>query len=423
MVSQKRSLEQLDYDELKGSSNCKKGRYESTGEQTGRQSSAVISSTQSWRPNQATQDAITTIHDALKVVLSSQNIASLIGLCGEEVASTCADLKTVFKRIANEIHSNQYQTADHSVNVQDSMLLGASDWTLSGHRLPPLPPIRDAKIRNQAFTHSSIADGQNSRERYALSYERLEHLGDAYLQTMATKMLFAKYPRATDGRLSRLRQNLVRNTTLAKFTSAYKLDKQLLINPEQKRLLNDDSWTKIRGDLFEAYIGALIISSPDNGEKIVEAWLRELWTEQVINGDWLTMIAPREFEEDAKNELAKKVLGVGVKLRYEAGKPPRFSKAEGVTTYFLDIYLDGWGYDSQLLGRGEGISKKSATSRAAAAALRNHPLIDQIMSKKLNFDAATRIERAKLAKEREATEKLTVDHGSEEENPQHDTAS
>lgn len=70
-----------------------------------------------------------------------------------------------------------------------------------GHR------FRRAELLEQALTHASSAAGHN---------ERLEHLGDAVLGLIAAEMLFARFPEAREGLLTKWKSLLVSREALTR---------------------------------------------------------------------------------------------------------------------------------------------------------------------------------------------------------------
>ena len=63
----------------------------------------------------------------------------------------------------------------------------------------------DKTLLQQALTHRSAGPGNN---------ERLEFLGDALLGMIIADALYQKFPKATEGEMSRLRASLVKKETL-----------------------------------------------------------------------------------------------------------------------------------------------------------------------------------------------------------------
>jgi ribonuclease III len=142
---------------------------------------------------------------------------------------------------------------------------------------------------------------------------------------------------------------------------------------------HDKRWTKTKGDIFEAYVAAVILSDPINGYQSVEAWLTALWLPK------LATVKPAQSTLQFKEQLAKKVMGKGIKLKYVDERPP-LQLDKGMQTFFVGVYLTGWGWKEQHLGSGKGFNKVEAGNQAANKALANKPLIDEIASVKQIFD-------------------------------------
>jgi len=68
----------------------------------------------------------------------------------------------------------------------------------------------DPDLLDRSLTHSSaIAPAK----RVAMSYQRLEFLGDRVLGLVVAEMLYRRFPKATEGDLSRSLNALVRKET------------------------------------------------------------------------------------------------------------------------------------------------------------------------------------------------------------------
>ncbi len=144
--------------------------------------------------------------------------------------------------------------------------------------LPPLPPIPSSALETAAFTHASLSNPNTT------SYERLEFLGDAYIELIATRLIYPAFPTLTPGRMSQKRELLVKNETLAEYAVAYGFDKRAKLprdfwelGPGRGKL-----WTKTMGDIFEAYVAAVVLSDPVGGFETVETWLQALWNEKLF---------------------------------------------------------------------------------------------------------------------------------------------
>ncbi|EXJ88090.1 hypothetical protein A1O1_05018 [Capronia coronata CBS 617.96] len=245
--------------------------------------------------------------------------------------------------------------------------------------LPSLPSIDD-QYKSVVFIHPSSAGPNNP------SYDRLEFLGDAYLELIASQLIFERSPDLSAGRMSQVRESMVKNETIGQYSVLYGLDRQL---KDFNRLRNEspNAWLKIKGDVFEAYVAAVVLSHPD-GFAVVKKWLTQLWQPRLE-----AVSTKPEPSNKSKDDLARKVLGKGVKLDYLDEREPVIHYGQGTETYSVGVYLTGWGWENQYLGSGKGLSRVAAGQAAAAAALENHPLIDEIVAKRTAFFEARKAEK------------------------------
>ena len=77
----------------------------------------------------------------------------------------------------------------------------------------------DIKHLETALTPSSYANEQKSRGISLSSNERLEFLGDAVLEIVISEYLFENYKNRSEGMLTKMRQYLVCEKTLAKIAA------------------------------------------------------------------------------------------------------------------------------------------------------------------------------------------------------------
>lgn len=109
--------------------------------------------------------------------------------------------------------------------------------------LPQLPP----HLAKAPFRHASTSDLRKSEA--ILDYEHLEFLGDAYLETIATRLIFTRFPELKVGRQSAFREKLVRNKTLAGFARMYGFDKR--IQAIGIETATEKAKDKVLGDMIE----------------------------------------------------------------------------------------------------------------------------------------------------------------------------
>lgn len=149
--------------------------------------------------------------------------------------------------------------------------------------LPPLPPIKP-QYQKTAFCHKSLYTTSRELATSDLTYERLEFLGDAYIELFASRLIYESYSHLPAGRMSQVRELLVKNETLAELSRSYGFDQQIAVGAEIGELLRDSrgrgnkGYNKIVGDVFEAYVAAVVLSDFEGrGFEKAEAWCRELW--------------------------------------------------------------------------------------------------------------------------------------------------
>lgn len=233
--------------------------------------------------------------------------------------------------------------------------------------MPALPPILDNWMERAAFTHPGVGNDHKA------TYDRLEILGDVYVELIATKVVWDKFPDISSGRISQIRETLVKNETLSEFASSYGLDRRASVPPNYST--QSKRWIKTKGDIFEAYVAAVILSDPARGYQTAEEWLSRLWL-PMLDG-----LGHQKSELRSKETLAKKIMGKGIKLEYIEERTSIRLKG-GKQTFFMGVYLTGWGWNKQHLGSGQGLSKAAAGDEAAREALLNAPLILEIIEAK-----------------------------------------
>jgi ribonuclease-3 len=230
----------------------------------------------------------------------------------------------------------------------------------------------DEILERAVFTHPGVSSNIGA------TYDRLEILGDAYIELIATKLIWERFQEIPSGRISQIRELLVKNETLAGYATSYGLDSRAIVPQDYPK--QPKRWTKTRGDIFEAYVAAIIISNPVDGYRVAEQWLTQLWHPR------LTELGSQESTLNAKEMLARKIMGKGIKLRYIDEQPP-VKQGRGMQTFFIGVYLTGWGWDNKHLGSGQGPNKTIAGNEAARQALQDEALVEEISHIKREHEA------------------------------------
>ena len=203
----------------------------------------------------------------------------------------------------------------------------------------------------QAFTHKSFSHENPA----AVSYERLEFLGDSVLSLIVSEYLFTKYPDKTEGELTKIRSEVVCTKALATYARELELGKSLLLGIGEARNGGADN-DSILEDAFEALLAAIYLDCGADGKKVVSELVIPL-VERYIgaleerggDGDYKTPL--QQLVQQSGTDLLEYVL-VG-----ESG--PDHKK-----TFVVEARLN-----SNVLGRGTGPSKRKAEQAAARAAL------------------------------------------------------
>lgn len=158
-----------------------------------------------------------------------------------------------------------------------------------GHR------FRNSGLLEQALTHRSFGSPHN---------ERLEFLGDGVLGCVITEELYSRFPERTEGELSRLRANLVRETALAGVARALGLSAFLRLGEGELASGGADR-SSILADALEAVFGAVFL---DGGYQAAKASVLKVYDEA------LARLNPGEPSKDAKTRLQELLQGRRQKL-------------------------------------------------------------------------------------------------------------
>ncbi len=153
--------------------------------------------------------------------------------------------------------------------------------------------FNDLALFKTALTHRS-ASGQNN--------ERLEFLGDAVLGFVIAEKLFQKFPKASEGILSRLRANLVNQTMLAEIASEHQLGEYLILGAGELKS-GGFRRSSILSDALEAIIGAIVTDQDMDAARV---WVLRLFSDRI---DQLSL---DNWEKDPKTQLQEFLQGRGM---------------------------------------------------------------------------------------------------------------
>lgn len=211
--------------------------------------------------------------------------------------------------------------------------------------------FKDINLLKQALTHRSYL---NENLEWSLGHnERLEFLGDAVLELVASEWLYHHYEEASEGLLTSLRAALVNTKHLYAVAGDLELEKYLLISRGASKD-NVRSKISICADAIEAIIGALYL---DQGWEAAKNFIE------------------RYILVDA-DEILKNFKFKDAKSLFQEWAQEQFS----ITPLYKT--LDSWGPDhdkhflvglylgDELISKAEGSSKQEAEEMAASEALK-----------------------------------------------------
>lgn len=139
------------------------------------------------------------------------------------------------KRKAQHLHSTTTTTNNYKKHRTDNGIQHKhNDPTRPPTRdpLPAIPPITPA-LGKAVFTHQGMAPVHSSHSHtpqtqpQEMTYDRLEFLGDAYIEVVATRLIWGSYASLPAGRMSQIRELLVKNDTLHEYAVQYAFDKRI----------------------------------------------------------------------------------------------------------------------------------------------------------------------------------------------------
>ena len=208
--------------------------------------------------------------------------------------------------------------------------------------------FQNLTLLQNALAHSSYA---NERWHDSLkSNERLEFLGDSVLGMVVAEYLYRNFPDRPEGELTRMRADMVCETSLAAIADQIDLGSHLLLGHGEERF-GGRNRASILADAVESVIAACFLDGGMAAARhfIEQFVLVDVPVKKLHNTDYKTAL--QELVQQKKNQvLAYNLVG-------ESG--PDHDKQ-----FCVEVSLNG-----QVVGAGSGSSKKRAEQAAAQKAL------------------------------------------------------
>jgi ribonuclease III len=184
-------------------------------------------------------------------------------------------------------------------------------------------------------------------------FERYEFLGDAVLDLALSELLMDSFPEEDEGTLSKWRASLVNEAALSEQARALRLN-QFLYLGRSEDLQRENARPRLLASAFEAVLAAVYL---DAGYETVRALVRRLFADKVAQLD-----SKNEYAADFKTRLQE-----WTQKRYRTTPDYRLVDSDGpehAKRFRFEVQVGG-----QILGQGEGGSRKAAEQEAARQAL------------------------------------------------------
>jgi len=204
--------------------------------------------------------------------------------------------------------------------------------------------FNDLPFLELALTHRSASKANN---------ERLEYLGDSFLNFVIAKRLFDLRPEDTEGDLSRARAALVKEETLAAIGQRLGVDAQLTLGPGELRS-GGAQRAAILADAVEALLGAVLL---DGGAAAAEAVI-----DLMFAGEFASLPDAATLK-DPKTRLQEWLQGRGLALPSYVVESVRGRDHEQTFIVACDVT------EKNAHTTGQGQSRRRAEQEAARAML------------------------------------------------------
>lgn len=221
---------------------------------------------------------------------------------------------------------------------------GPPDVEVLAHRIGH--EFSNIELLNRAMAHRSWC----AENPGWASNERLEFLGDAVLGWVVADVAFRRFELLAEGMLTDLRKSVVNAIALAEVATDIGIGEFLLLGKGEAAAKGSEK-PSILSDAFEAVLGAVYLDGgPDAGYAMVERWIAPRMSSSI---DRLDQLDHKTYLQ----ELCARE-GLEVPLYVVTSTGPDHAKL-----FFARVVVDG-----EMLGEGEGRSKKAAEQAAAELA-------------------------------------------------------
>ena len=211
-----------------------------------------------------------------------------------------------------------------------------------------IPKFNNPDLLRQALTHRSAVNEKMG----GWHNERLEYLGDAVLELIASEFVYLAYPYKQEGELTQMRTALVRTETLAEIANQLKIPERLIISRGEKQA-GGHLKASLLADTLEAVLGAYYL---DQGLSKVKEFIEMVLLKRHLE------IVEAGMKLDSKSKFQETVQAQG-----NPTPQYRIARTEGPDherIFTSEVLVKG-----KVMGEGIGPSKQEAEQAAARQAL------------------------------------------------------
>jgi ribonuclease III len=213
--------------------------------------------------------------------------------------------------------------------------------------------FKSRALLDEALTHSSLVNEQKTPS--ARHNERLEFLGDAVLSLVMSEYLASALPQSSEGTLSKLKAQVVSETSLARVARRLGLGEHLKLGRGEDRSKGREK-DSLLADALEAVLAAVFL---DGGFDAGRAVARDIFAEELAN------IAAQQEQPGASDY--KTQFQEWCQKRHDT--LPRYTTVRETGPDHQKIFEVELSIQGEVVGLGSGRSKKEAEQQAAKQAL------------------------------------------------------
>ena len=209
--------------------------------------------------------------------------------------------------------------------------------------------FKDRALLRTALTHSSYANERHGGD--CQSYERLEFLGDSILGLITAEFLYAHEPRLPEGRMTKLRAELVCESSLYQVALKLELGKHMSLGRGEEHT-GGRQRPSILADMVEAIIAAMYLDSGMEQS-------RRFVIDMILKDARIDDSHPTADYKTQLQELVQRRSDQHISYAMTGESGPDHNK-----TFSFSVSING-----VITGEGSGRTKKEAEQMAAMKAL------------------------------------------------------